>query len=253
MIKLSEWKKGGRPAVLWQGNDGFLVSDGDHTIATDLDLFNPERKAPPTVDLDELCGTLDWLLITHGHEDHFNAATVAHLVKHSRCRFAIPQSCIGKAFEIKGLSERARFVAPGDSFGADGVPVSCVRAVHGHIGGCVYSGASMLDCGYRFSIGGLRFYQPGDTLLLEEHMEMQGVDVLFLSPTEHNTWIENSVKLIHFLKPSYVILQHHSTYSEEDPRNYFWAHGYTGELLAALEEEERARCIIPDQNSGIYF
>ena len=144
-------------------------------------------------------------------------------------------------------------MAPGDSFGADGVPVSCVRAVHGHIGGCVYSGASMLDCGYRFSIGGLRFYQPGDTLLLEEHMEMQGVDVLFLSPTEHNTWIENSVKLIHFLKPSYVILQHHSTYSEEDPRNYFWAHGYTGELLAALEEEERARCIIPDQNSGIYF
>ena len=35
----------------------------------------------------------------------------------------------------------------------------------------------------------------------------------------------------------------------------FWQREHAGnqELLAALEEEERARCIIPDQNSGIYF
>lgn len=74
-------KKANAPAVWWQGNDGFLFSDGTRLIATDLDLFNPERKWAPTVDLEELCEALDWLFITHGHEDHYNTATVEYLFK----------------------------------------------------------------------------------------------------------------------------------------------------------------------------
>lgn len=241
-----------RPAALWQGNDGFLLTDGERLIATDLDLFNTERLVPPTVDPAELCQKLDWLFITHGHEDHFNTATVRYLLEHGHCRFMIPQSCIEKAFETDGLAERALFVSPGDAFDADGIPVSCIRAVHGHIGGTVYSGASMLDCGYRFTLSGIRFYQPGDTLLLEEHQSMQDVDVLFLSPTEHNTWIESSKTLIRSLCPRHTVLQHHSTYREHSG-NLFWAHGYVNELLAALTEEERTRCIVPDQNTVIYF
>ena len=139
-------KKANAPAVWWQGNDGFLFSDGTRLIATDLDLFNPERKWAPTVDLEELCEALDWLFITHGHEDHYNTATVEYLFKNGRCRFAIPQSCVEKAFATEGLAERSLFVSPHDSFQADGISVSCIRAVHGHIGGTVYSGASMLDC-----------------------------------------------------------------------------------------------------------
>lgn len=245
MTNCAAMKRANAPAVWWQGNDGFLFSDGNRLIATDLDLFNPERKWAPTVDLEELCEALDWLFITHGHEDHYNTATVEYLLKNGRCRFAIPQSCVEKAFATEGLAERSLFVSPHDSFQADGISVSCIRAVHGHIGGTVYSGASMLDCGYRFHLGGLCFYQPGDTLLLEEHQSMHDIDVLFLSPTEHNTWIEGSKALIRMIQPRYVILQHHSTYGEHSD-NLFWSHGYVEELLAALTEEERARCIVPD-------
>lgn len=238
------------PAMLWQGNDGFLLFDGQRMIATDLDLTLGERILPPTVDLTELASQLDYLLITHGHEDHFSTETVQHLLKGSRCRFIIPESCREKALVISGLAERTVFVRPGDEIQLDGMPVACIRAVHGHIGGTVYSGASMLDCGYRFTFGGLNFYQPGDTLLLEEHLDMCGVDILFVSPTEHNLGVDNALRLIRMLRPQKIILQHHSTYHEHAD-NLFWAHGYVQELMNAMTAEERAMCIVPDQNSII--
>ncbi|MBR5546985.1 MAG: MBL fold metallo-hydrolase [Clostridia bacterium] len=247
---LKTLQNGPFPAMLWQGNDGFILSDGQRMIATDLDLTLNERLLPPTVALDELAQTLDWLMITHGHEDHFSTATVRHLLKGNRCRFIIPESCREKAAAIPGLKARTVFVRPGDRPAPDGIPLECLRAVHGHIGGTVYSGASMLDCGYRFTFGGLNFYQPGDTVLLEEHLEMHGVDVLFISPTEHNLGVENAVRLIRMLTPKKIILQHHSTYREQ-PDNLFWAHGYVPELLAALNDEERVCCMVPDQNTVI--
>lgn len=247
---LKTLQNGPFPAMLWQGNDGFILSDGRRMIATDLDLTQEERLLPPTVDPGELAGQLDWLLITHEHEDHFCAETVKALLEGSRCRFVIPESCREKAAAIPGLEERTVFARPGDQLNLDGMPVTCLRAVHGHIGGAVYSGANLLDCGYRFTFGGLTFYQPGDTVLLEEHLDMHGVDVLFVSPTEHNLGVENALRLIRMVKPQKVVLQHHSTYVE-DAENYFWTHGYVQELLDAMLPEERAVCVVPDQNSII--
>ena len=235
------------PSVLWQGNNGFILYDGRRMIATDLDLTLNERILPPTVDVEELAQKLDWLLITHGHEDHFSTATVKKLLEKPRCRFVIPESCREKALSIDGLAQRTVFARPGSVLDADGMQIQCIRAVHGHIGGSVYSGASMLDCGYCFAFGGLRFYQPGDTVLLEEHLDMRDVDVLFVSPTEHNMGVDNAVRLIRMLQPGKVIFQHHSTYHEND-ENHFWTHGYVKEVLDALSDEERKRCIVPEQN-----
>ncbi len=196
---LNALQSGPFPALLWQGNDGFIIADGQRMIATDLDLTLEERLLPPTVQPEELAGRLDWLMITHGHEDHFSTAAVSHLLKGNRCRFVIPESCREKATAIPGLADRAVFA------------------------------------------------RPGDTLLLEEHLDMHGVDVLFVSPTEHNLGVENAVRLIRMLRPQKIILQHHSTYREH-AENLFWAHGYVTELLEALSGEERERCIVPEQN-----
>jgi len=246
---LEQLQKSAVPAALWQGNNGFILYDGKRMIATDLDLTLSERIFPPTVNLDELAQKLDLLLITHGHEDHFSAATVKHLLRGTRCRFVIPESCREKALAIEGLAPRAVFAKPGDVLEVSGVRVECIRALHGHIGGTVYSGASMLDCGYRFFFGGQWFYQPGDTVLLEEHLDMRA-DVLFVSPTEHNMGVENAVRLIRMIQPETVILQHHSTY-HENAENRFWTHGYVTEVLEALSAEERKRCVVPEQNRVI--
>ena len=50
--------KSAAPALLWQGNDGFILWDGQMMIATDLDLTLGERIEKPSVDLKELADCL---------------------------------------------------------------------------------------------------------------------------------------------------------------------------------------------------
>lgn len=245
---LTKLRNAATPALLWQGNDGFILYDGSHMIATDLDLTLGERIEEPSVVLNELAENLDFMFITHGHEDHFSTQTVRYLLDHGKCRFVIPESCRQKAMTIPGLLGRSWFVGPHDELMLGDIPVSCIRALHGHLHGSVYSGASMMDCGYRFTFGGMNFYQPGDTVLLEEHLDMDNVDVLFVSPTEHNTGIQNTLTLIRRIAPGRIIFQHHSTYHEA-PDNLFWTHGFVEEVLAALSDEERKKCIVPNQHT----
>lgn len=173
--------------LLWTGNDGWLLWDGERLMGIDLDFTNPLRTEPPRVGLPAVAKRLALHLISHAHEDHFSGDTCRVLLEAGGCQFVVPKSCAGKAAELGIPLRRMRLAAPGDAFSPAGVEVVCIRAIHGHIDGSVYSGASLQDCGYRFRFGGLSFYEPGDTLLLEEHANMEPVDVLFVSPTEHNT------------------------------------------------------------------
>lgn len=235
--------------MLWTGNDGWLLWDGTHLIGNDLDLTNFRRIAPPPVSPAELAPLLELHLIGHGHDDHFSPDSCRPLLE-GRCRFVIPESCTGIA-DMVGIPEERRItVAPWSRFSAAGAEVECIRAIHGHIGGAVYSGASTKDCGYRFRFGGRTFYEPGDTLLLEEHWTMEPVDVLFVSPTEHNLHVDRAVQLIRLLRPRQILMQHFGTY-RETPANQFWAHGHVEELLAALTDEERARVQVPTQGLPI--
>lgn len=240
------------PRLLWTGNDGWLLSDGEHLIAIDPDWVNPERLAAPPIPPEEAARGLDLVLLTHAHEDHFSTQTCEILLREGVCRFVLPESCAAKAEEIGIPKNRIVLVRPGDRFAEAGMEVECVRAIHGHVGGTVYSGASTLDCGYRFRFGGRSFYEPGDTLLLEEHQEMAPVDVLFVSPTEHNTWINGSKWLMERLAPKLTLAQHFGTY-EEPEINRFWAHGYVEELREVLSPADRERYRIPVQGEIIHL
>ena len=236
--------------LLWTGNDGWLIWDGYQLIATDLDFTNPLRKEPPLVDLDAIAQKLQLHFISHGHEDHFNTDTCRVLLEKGNCQFVVPKSCEEKAREMQIPSQRCQIASSGAHFTIAGVEISCIRAIHGHIGGSVYCNATPFDCGYRFRFAGLQFYQPGDTLLLEEHGLMDPVDVLFVSPTEHNTWIEHSKQLIAFLKPRWILAQHFGTYTETSD-NWFWTYGHTQELRDALPPQIQEHFYIPTPTSVI--
>ena len=77
---------------------------------------------------------------------------------------------------------------------------------------------------------------------------MEPVDVLFVSPTEHNTCVDDSLKLIRQLSPRLILAQHFGTY-QEHPGNLFWTHGYTQELREALPPEQQERYRIPKQGA----
>jgi L-ascorbate 6-phosphate lactonase len=227
-------------SLCWLGNDSWLLWDGTQLAAIDLDLGSGTRLFPPPVTAEELAPYLDFHLITHAHDDHFNILTCKKLAGASNCLFILPNSCRTLADSVEIPPQRRIFASPGISFDLQGMLVIPTRALHGHLHGSVYAGASFEDCGYRLLFGGKSIYEPGDTVLLQEQLEMDPVDVLFVSPTEHNTQVENSLRLIDTLRPRYIFAQHFGTYAEE-PGNLFWTHGYPNELAEALSPEQKSR------------
>ena len=233
-------------SLFWLGNDGWVIDLYGTILATDLDLCLSERvPLPDGFDFDLLAENLAVMFITHGHGDHFNEETCRRLLKKSGCLFVVPVSCIAVADSVGIPPERRIAAEPGRPFSVLDLNVRPVRALHGHYRGSVYSGASMGDCGYVIEKNGFSLYQPGDTVLLEEHFDMKGLDLAFFSPTEHNMHIENSALYLSLLDPGACIPQHYDSYAVTD-ENAFWTKGFPDEVYAILPEELKKRFIKPE-------
>lgn len=226
--------------LCWLGNLSWLVAGEGRLVAFDLDLNNDLRKRPSPIPVEALAPQLDVLFITHEHGDHFNAVTAGALVASSACRFVVPASCEAKARRIGVPSDRMSVVRPRMTIEVDGLAVETVRALHGDRHQAVYRHANLEDCGYVLTLAGRRIFQPGDSVLLQDHLDLERIDVLFVSPTDHNMHIQPATTLIQMLAPDAIFPQHFGTY-EERPENLFWTRGYPDELGAALPHALRAR------------
>lgn len=230
-------------AVWWIGQGSWIIKSGDLVISTDLFLENNGRIAPSPVTPEEIATVLDVAFITHGHGDHFEEYTSRILAAKSDCMFVLPESCLKIAQKIGIPLERIVIAKPRESFEIKGIKVDPLRAIHGNSNFAIYYDANLQDCGYLFTIDGKRILQPGDTYLLEDHLFLKKVDVLFVSPTEHNMYIDNSVILINALEPEYIFPQHHSTVALNES-NRFWAKGYPDEVKIRLSKPLKDRYFI---------
>jgi hypothetical protein len=77
-------------------------------------------------------------------------------------------------------------------------------------------------------------------VLLHQHLELSGVDVLFVSPTDHNMHVERSALLVNALEPEHIFPQHFGTYVETDANRY-WTKGYPDELKTVLPRRMQER------------
>jgi L-ascorbate metabolism protein UlaG (beta-lactamase superfamily) len=178
--------------------------------------------------------------VTHEHGDHFEEYTSRILAEKSSCLFIMPETCVQKARSLKIPEERIIIARPREPFEIKGIRVEPVRAIHGNANFAIYYDANMQDCGYLLTINGKTFLQPGDTYLLEDHLFVKKVNVLFVSPTEHNMYIDPSVILINTLDPDYILPQHHSTIAVNE-NNRFWAKGYPDEVKIRLSKSLKDR------------
>jgi len=236
-------------AVWWLGHNGWLIKSGETLIGTDLVLEEPNRIFPSPVSSAELATELDISFITHGHGDHFHRATSQALARQGHCTFVIPRSTAEIAAKLEIPKARVRIATPREEpFELAGVRIEPIRALHGNPKFAVHQQANLEDCGYRITIGGKTFLQPGDSVLLEDHLFLKHVNVLFFSPTEHNMHVDRSLILINELQPDHILPQHRDTY-KETPRNQFWTHGYPREVLNLLSKplQERYRIVNPGE------
>ncbi len=219
----------------WVGHNGWLIKSGDLVIATDILLDYGDRINPPLINAEELATVLDISFVTHGHNDHFNRAVSRVLLEKSECLFVIPESCLSIAEELEIPGERLQIARPREPFELLGIQIQPIRAIHGNANFAIYYEANMQDCGYLIDVDGTSFLQPGDSYLLEDHLFLKHVDVLFFSPTEHNMYIDRSVILINTLNPDFIFPQHHSTIIVNE-QSRFWAKGYPDEVKIRLSE-----------------
>jgi L-ascorbate 6-phosphate lactonase len=237
-------------AVWWAGQDSWVIKSGDLVIATDLFLGGDERISPAPITPEELAPVLNIAFVTHAHGDHFEEYTSRILAERSSCTFVLPESCLDEARRMKIPESRIVVAKPRVPFEIKGIRVSPLRALHGNANFAIYYDANLQDCGYLMTISGKTFLQPGDTYLLEDHLFIKKVNVLFVSPTEHNMYIDPSVILINALDPDYIFPQHHSTIRVTE-ENRFWAKGYPDEVKLRLSQPLREKYHILKTGEGI--
>lgn len=233
-------------AVWWVGHNGWLIKSDSMLVGTDLPLETTAREVPSPVTAEELASELDISFVTHEHSDHFERETSRILVEQGDCMFVMPASCLEAARdEVKIPEDRIVVAEPRTAFEVRGVSVEAVRAIHGNRNYAVYYEANLLDCGYVITLGGKRFLQMGDSVLLEDQLFLRDIDVLFFSPTEHNTYIDRSVILINALEPEYIFPQHRNTF-KVSPENRFWTSAYPYEVKLLLSKELQERYHVVD-------
>jgi L-ascorbate metabolism protein UlaG (beta-lactamase superfamily) len=237
--------------LCWLGNLGWLLRAGERLVAFDLDLDRATRLRPSPIPTADLAPVLDVVFITHEHGDHFGEGTARLLAAQSACTYVVPANCVDRAARLGLPPSRVVVARPRQPFEIAGIPVSPQRALHGHTSFSIYRRANLDDCGYTLTLGGRTVFQPGDTFLLQDHLEDLGpIDVLFVSPTLHNMHLADSRTLIETLRPSFIFPQHFGTYQPTE-QNSFWTIGYPDELRASLDPELRARFHTLDQ--GVVF
>ena len=233
-------------AVWWTGNAGWLIKSNELLIGVDLDLSSEQKVQPPPISGAELASELDVALVSHHHGDHCNVATIRALAAGTRCVFVLPKPCARRVASLGIPPDRIILPEPGRPFEAKGVRVEPVHAIHGNQEFTVltrepdFVESIASNCGYLIPVGGKRFFHPGDSVLTEEHLALKNIDVLFISPTVHNMYLDRSMILINRLQPAYIFPQHFGTFRETD-ENRFWTRGYPDELKLRLSGELQKR------------
>jgi L-ascorbate metabolism protein UlaG (beta-lactamase superfamily) len=143
--------------LTWLGHSGFLLSDGDCTVAVD-----PFLSGNPTAPMEAKDVKCTHVALTHGHEDHFGD-TLAIAIANTAPVIA--------AFEITNFVQEQghELVEPGNPGGridlGGGNWIAFTQAFHSSS----YQGRYMgMPCGLVLHVGGKTVYHCGDTGLFSD-------------------------------------------------------------------------------------
>lgn len=254
------FERSGETALWWLTNAGFLINSRGTVLMIDpaisLDPDNPGTSetgmrllvALP-VEASEV-PRLDAVLYTHADEDHFAAATARELVPTGAVFVGPPPVAaeLGKLGVPKG---RRRTVEIGQAFSIGEVEITPTPADHPwqlrdpERFGEPWKPADC--CGYLVSTPDGTIWNPGDTRLTDDHVQMQGVDVLLLdvSRNEYHLGVDNAARLANILDVPHIIPHHYGTYDAPDHPAY---NGDPAEVADKVRDaEQRFHMLAPGE------
>jgi len=184
---------------------------------------------------------LDIVLYSHADDDHFARATAETLLS-TGALFVGPPPVSKELAEMGLPPERIRTAVVDETIEVEQISITATPADHPwqlrdpekygepwKPGEC---------CGYLIDTPDGRIWFPGDTRLMDEHVQMQGVDVLLLdvSHCDSHLGVDNAARLANTLKPPHIIPYHWGTYDAPDEAAH---NGDPAEVEAKLDDSSR--------------
>lgn len=179
----------------------FLMQCGGKTILVDPVGGGKSFAGLPKPDL---------VLITHGHSDHFDPATLeAVLPGGGKTVVVVPKAVAEKMPESLRTKAAVKVLANGEKTAAAGVAVEAVPAYNTTAGRDKFHPKGR-DNGYVLAIGGKRVYVAGDTEDTAEMRALKGIDVAFLPMNlPYTLSVEKAADAIRQFKPKIVYPCHY--------------------------------------------
>lgn len=170
--RLREMPSGpGRVAMTWLGQAGFALAHEDATVLIDP-FLSPyegrryEASLPPGA-----ATSVDFVLCTHEHLDHFDAESAPAIAAASPgAVFVVPAPIVDMVTEAGIPGDRVLGVQPGEVHDLGPLTLRAVPACHGVTMDDAYGFGEQLSAGqvrflgYVLDVGGLRIYHAGDTI-----------------------------------------------------------------------------------------
>ncbi len=189
------------------GHSGFIVETASARIA--IDPFLTDNPLATMKAADVKC---DFLILTHGHEDH---SSDAEEIAKANDATLIANHEIAAYFAARGVA-KTHGMNPGGGFE---FPFGRVKMTVAHHSSSINAGPDMLymgvACGVVVEAEGLRVYHAGDTALFSDMklIARGGIDLALLPIGDNFTMgPDDALDALEFLKPRVTVPAHYNTW-----------------------------------------
>jgi L-ascorbate metabolism protein UlaG (beta-lactamase superfamily) len=252
--------RSGETALWWLTNAGFLVNARGTVAVIDPAIsLDPNSLGTSETGLRLLTALpieasavprLDAVLYTHADDDHFARRTAEELFR-TEALFVGPPPVAEELSQMGLADERVRIAQAGETFEVGRVKVTPTPADHPwqlrdpeQLGEPWKPGDC---CGYLLTTPDGTIWNPGDTRLMDEHVQMKDVDVLLLdiSRNEYHLGVDNAARLANILDVPHIIPHHYGTYDASEHTAY---NGDPAEVAAKIKDaEQRFHVLAPGE------
>lgn len=240
-----------RTALWWLTNAGFLINSHGTLLMMDP-AISPYPDSPGTHEtglrlLASLpleaadVSRLDAVLYTHADEDHFPRLTAERLACTGALFVGPPP--VADALPDLGVPEaRIRIARVGQPISLGPLEITPTPADHPwQLRDPDKFGPPWRPedcCGYLVSAPEGKIWNPGDTRLMDEHVQMQDISVLLLdvSRSEYHLGVDNAARLANILDVPHIIAHHYGTYDAPEHPAY---NGDPAEVAARIRDADR--------------
>jgi len=203
-------------AIIFMGQAGFILKDSENKLYS-VDVyftdccereFGFKRLIPKLLDPKDII--FDYILVTHGHYDHFDVDAIPTLMDNGKTVLYGPKDAMQECEKLN-ISERTVEVSENDCFKVGNLNVKAVYCDHGEL--------APYAVGYIIEHAGKKIYLVGDSAYRPEkvaELKDENINLMFvpINGAFGNLNEEEAVKYVDIINPDIAVPCHFGNFAE---------------------------------------